>query len=69
MLEMRKMVVSLENADLLELEGIIMDGDEKEALKYLKKTIYDRVVQEQQGRLKSHLDGGRAAEGFSQGNK
>ena len=44
MLEMRKMVVSLENADLMELEGIIMDGDEKEALKYLKKTIYDRVV-------------------------
>ena len=69
MLEMRKMVVSLEEADLMELEGIIMDGDEKMALKYLKKTIYDRVVQEQHGRLKSHLDGGKAAEGFARGNK
>jgi hypothetical protein len=69
MLETRKMVVSLEGADLVELEGIIMDGDEKEALRFLKKTIYDRVVQEQQGRLKSHLDGGKAAEGFARGNK
>ena len=69
MLETRRMVVSLEEADLLELEGIIMDGDEKEALRFLKKTIYGRVVQEQQGRLKSHLDGGKAAEGFSQGNR
>jgi len=69
MLEMRKMVVSLEEADLMELEGIIMDGDEKEALRYLKKMVYDRVVQEQQGRLKSHLDGGKAAVGFAQGNK
>jgi hypothetical protein len=47
------------------LEGIILDGDEKEALRFLKKTIYDRVAQEQQGRLKSHLDGGKAAEGFT----
>ena len=69
MLEMRKTVVSLEAPDLMELEGIVMDSDEKAALRYLKKTIYDRVDREQQGRLKSHLDGGRAAEGFSQGNK
>lgn len=68
MLEMRKMVVSLEEADLMELEGIIMDGDEEAALRYLKKTIYDRVDKEQQGRLKSHLDGGSAADGFARGS-
>lgn len=69
MLEMTKMVVSLEAADLMELEGIITDGDEQAALKYLKKAVYDRVVLEQQGRLKSHLDGGRAAEGFARGGR
>jgi len=69
MLEMRKMVVSLDEADLMELEGIIVDGEEKSALSFLKKKVYDRLVQEQQGRLKSHLDGGKAAEGFARGNK
>jgi len=69
MLEIRKMVVSLDEADLMELEGIILDGEEQAALSFLKKKVYDRLVQEQQGRLKSHLDGGKAAEGFARGNK
>lgn len=67
-LEIRKMVVSLEEADLLELEGIILDGDEKAGLSFLKKKIYGRILQEQKGRLKSHLDGGKAAEGYARGN-
>jgi hypothetical protein len=69
MLEMRKMVLPLEASDLMALEVIITDADEREALRYLKKTVYDRLLQEQQGRLKSHLDGGRAAEGFAGSNR
>ena len=65
MLEMRKMVLAFEPPDLMALEVIITDGDEGEALKYLKKTVYDRLLHEQQSRLKSHLDGGTAAEGFA----
>lgn len=69
MLEMRRMALPLEASDLMALEVIITDGDEKEALRYLKRTVYDRLLKEQQGRLKSHLDGGKAAEGFARGNK
>lgn len=40
----------------MELERIVIDNDEKEALRFVKKFIYDRIVHTQQGRLKSHLD-------------
>ena len=56
MLEIRKTAVSFDEKDVMELERIIIDGDEKEALRFLKKSIYDRIVHAQQGRLKSHLD-------------
>ena len=69
MLEIRKTVVSLDERDLLELERIVTDSDEKEALRFLKKSIYDRIAQAQQGRLKSHLDVANPVEGFTQHNK
>ena len=69
MLEIRKSAVSLHERDLLELERIVTDGDEKEALRFLKKSIYDRIAQAQQGRLKSHLDTANPVEGFTQHNK
>ena len=69
MLESRKTVVSFDEQDLTELEIIITDADEKEALRFLKKSIYDRIAHSQQGRLKSHLDGGNPVEGFVQHNK
>ena len=69
MLEIRKTAVSLEERDLLELERIVTDSDEKEALRFLKKYIYDRIAQAQQGRLKSHLDAANPVEGFKKGNK
>jgi hypothetical protein len=68
-LETRKVVIALEETDILEMEGIIVDSDERAAMSFLKKKVYDRIHQEQQGRLKSHLDGGKAAEGFARGNK
>lgn len=69
MLEIRKTAVALDKQELLELERIIVDGDEKEALKFLKKCVYDRVARAQQGRLKSHLDtGGDSVERFKKGH-
>ena len=69
MLEIRKTAVSLDERDLLELERIIADSDEKEAIRFLKKSIYDRITRAQQGRLKSHLDATNPVEGFIQRNK
>jgi len=56
MLEARKTAVALEEEELVELQRIIIDRDEKEALKFLKKSVYDKVRKAQQGRLKCHLD-------------
>jgi len=64
MLEIRKTSVSLEESDLMELERILTDSDEKEALKFIKKSVYDRISHAQQGRLKSHLDGANPVEGY-----
>ena len=65
MLEIRKTAIGLDEKELLELERIITDSDEKEALRFLKKIVYDKIVRSQQGRLKSHLDtGGDVVEKF-----
>ena len=69
MLEIKKTAVSLDERDLIELERIIIDADEKEALRFLRKSIYDRILYSQQGRLKSHLDAANPVEGFIQHNK
>ena len=69
MLEIKKSAVSLDEEDVMELERIITDNDEKEALRFIKKAIYDRILHSQQGRLKSHLDAANPVEGFIQHNK
>ena len=46
-LEIRKTAVSFQETDLMELERIITDGDEKEALRFLRKTVYDKVAHSQ----------------------
>jgi hypothetical protein len=67
MLEIRKTAIALEEEELLELEQIIVDRDEKEALIFLKKSVYDKVAHSQQGKLKSHLDtSGDPVERFKQ---
>ncbi len=66
MLEIRKTAVAFSESDLIELERIIVDGDEKEALRFLKRSVYDRIAHSQQGRLKSHLDSASPVEGFIQ---
>ena len=68
MLGIRKTAVSFDEKELLELERIITDGDEKEALIFLSKSVYKKVERSQQGRLKSHLDtGGDPVDKFRMG--
>jgi len=50
MIEIRKTAIALEKEELLELERIMVDRDEKEALDFLKKSVYDKVVDSQQVR-------------------
>ena len=58
MLEIRRTAIALDENESLELERIITDGDEKGALGFLKKAVYDKISCSQQGNLKSHLDAG-----------
>ncbi|MFC2014252.1 hypothetical protein ACFLU8_05240, partial [Chloroflexota bacterium] len=64
MLEIRKTAVSFDERDLVNLERIITDADEKESFLFLKKCIYDRILHSQQEKLKSHLDSANPVEGF-----
>jgi len=66
-IEIRKTAIALEEEELLELERVITDRNEKEALTFLKKCVYDKIARAQQGRLKSHLDtGGKSVEKFKE---
>jgi hypothetical protein len=47
MIEIRKTAIALEEEELLELERIMVDRDEKEALDFLKKSVYDKVIDSQ----------------------
>ena len=69
MLEIKRTAVSFDEKDIMELETIVTDGDEKEAFRFVKKAIYDRILHSQQGKLKSHLDAANPVEGFIQHNK
>jgi hypothetical protein len=70
MLEIKRTAVAFDEQDLLELERIIVDGDEKGAARFLKKRVYDRISHSQQGRLKSHLDtGGDPVQQFREGRQ
>lgn len=64
-IEIRKTAVALDEEELIELERIIIDQDEKEAIIFLKKSVYRKIIHSQQGKLKSHLDvGGDPVERF-----
>ena len=69
MLEIRKTAVALDEKELLGLERIITDCDAEEALRFLKRSVYRKIVRSQRGKLKSHLDtGGNPIEKFRRGN-
>lgn len=70
MLEIRKAAVSFEEREVMDLERIVTDSDRDEALRFLKKAVYDRILHSQTGRLKSHLDaGGDPVDGFVKHDK
>jgi hypothetical protein len=50
MIEIRKTAIAFEEEELLELEQIIVDRDETEAFNFLKKSVYDKVVESQRVR-------------------
>jgi hypothetical protein len=56
-LEVRKTVLSIEENELIELQRIIIDSDKEEALRFLKKSVFEKIMHSQQGKLKSHLEG------------
>ena len=68
MLEIRKTAVAFDEKELLEMERIITDGEEKEALRFLKEAVYGKVIRTQQTKLKSHVDtGSNPVERFRRG--
>jgi hypothetical protein len=68
MLEIKKTAIAFDENELLELERIITDADEKEALSFLRKAVYNKISRSQHGRLKSHLDtGDNSVERFIKG--
>jgi hypothetical protein len=69
MLEIKKSVVPFDEQEVMQLERIITDADEKEALRFLKKSVYDSILHSQQGKLKSQIDSANAVQGFIQDNK
>ena len=66
MLEIRKVAIAFDENELLELERVIIDCDEKEAVNFLKKSVYDKIIHSQRGKLKSHLDAANPVERFIQ---
>lgn len=69
MLEIIRTAIALDEQELLELERVITDKNEKEALRFLKKSVYEKIKRSQQGKLKSHLDtGNNPAERFIKDN-
>jgi len=55
MLEIKKTAVAFEENDLIELERIMIDQENNQALIFLKKVVYERILSAQKGKLKSHL--------------
>ena len=69
MLEIKKTAIAFDEKELIRLEGIIIDEDATEALKFLKRAVYNKIAKGQQDRLKSHLDTkGDPVEGFKKRN-
>ncbi len=65
MLELKKTGIAFDEKEMMKLEQIIIDQDETEALKFLKRAVYNKIAREQQNRLKSHLNArGDPVEGF-----
>ncbi|HUT52306.1 MAG TPA: hypothetical protein VM658_02845 [bacterium] len=70
MLTITRKALALEPEEVMELERIITDDDREEALRFLKKNIYKKLLTSQEDRLKFHLDGdGDPARSFHEKKK
>ena len=68
MLELKKTAIAFDEQELMKLEEIITDQDKAEALRFLKRAVYNKIARSQQDRLKSHLDTkGDPVSGFKSG--
>jgi hypothetical protein len=56
MLEIKKTAIAFDEQELLELEEIITDRDQTEALKFLRRTVYNKIERAQKNILRCHLD-------------
>jgi hypothetical protein len=66
MLSITRKALTLEPEEVIELERIITDEDKEEALRFLKKHVYKKLLTSQEDRLKCHLNGEKEpAESFS----
>lgn len=52
--------ISLDEGDVIRLKEIVIDGDERDALAFVRERIYSRLEQ-QDPRMKSALDGGKGS--------
>jgi len=53
--------ITLKDDDLLQLEMIDIDRDEREALAFIRERILPEVKKQQAAKMRSHLDGGKGS--------
>jgi hypothetical protein len=56
MLELKKTAIAFDEKELMKLERIIIDRDQTEALKILRRTVYNKIERAQKNILRCHLD-------------
>jgi hypothetical protein len=56
MLELKKTAIAFDEQELMKLERIIIDRDQTEALKFLRRTVYNKIERAQKNILRCHLD-------------
>ena len=55
MLQIRKAAITLDEQEMSELEEIMLDRDQEAALKFLRRSIYNKLIHAQRGKLASDL--------------
>jgi hypothetical protein len=53
--------LTITQEEAIQIEVMIMDGDEQAALIFIKEKILPKIKEQQQSRLRSHLDGGKGS--------
>ncbi len=56
---MSKVSVTLDEQQQAELQVLVADGDEAEALRFLKEVVWTQVQAVRRKELRSHLENGR----------